>query len=132
MVTPKGWFHWSMSPMHDFLISTAQFKRLKVLRDLTTGTLACGLCWDGSEWTYLQLGQDGEDLERMTRRWQFKQAKAIMLPFEEYFFLESSSVTELPLLYCSEQVEFVEMLSSRSSFWSLGHSQLFLKVFLFR
>lgn len=87
-----------------------------MLRDLTTGTLGGGLCSDGMEWKYLQFGQDGEDLDSMTRRWQFKQGKAIMLLLDElYFFLEPSSVSELLLLF-SEQLECVAMLSSRSSF----------------
>ncbi|RZC88974.1 hypothetical protein C5167_030667 [Papaver somniferum] len=42
------------------------FRRLSVLRELMVFGL--GLCWVGSGFTYLQLGQDGDDLQSMTRR----------------------------------------------------------------
>ena len=77
----------------------------------TFGGWACKV---GREWTYLQLGQAGEDLERMTSRWQFKHANATMLVPEECCLVES--IAEIEPLHCSEQLECGEMLSSRSSF----------------
>ena len=54
-------------------------------KDLMGGVLGVGIFWVGREWTYLQLGQDGEDLESMTKRWQFRHAKATILLLEELF-----------------------------------------------
>lgn len=82
------------------------------------GAGAFDLGEDASEWTYLQLGQEGDDLQSMTKRWQFEQAKATIL-----LIVDESSFC--PLL------QPVDMLSSRSSFCSSGLVQLFLAVFLF-
>lgn len=142
----SGWFNY-------------QFKRLRVCKHLTLLFFwsTCDdetetWCWAGREWTYLQFGQDGDDLESMTRRWQFKQAKATML-LVLLLLLVLPDDDELLIILVSLMNEFEpmnrslewadesgEMLSSRSSLWllrwrlswSLGISQLFLNVLLFR
>ena len=55
-------------------LSTLQlnyFKRLKVSKDLTLVLTFGGggdIWWGGTEWRNLQLGQEGEEVESMTRR----------------------------------------------------------------
>uniref|UniRef100_A0A0E0F4U6 Uncharacterized protein n=1 Tax=Oryza meridionalis TaxID=40149 RepID=A0A0E0F4U6_9ORYZ len=98
--------------------------------------------------TNLQLGHAGEDLQSMTRRWQLTHGTATIGPNESTLppppaILASSSATaaappELALPAPTWKVDgIVEMLSSRSRLLlppcsSMGLTQLFLMVFLFR
>uniref|UniRef100_A0A0E0J0Y5 Uncharacterized protein n=1 Tax=Oryza nivara TaxID=4536 RepID=A0A0E0J0Y5_ORYNI len=98
--------------------------------------------------TNLQLGHAGEDLQSMTRRWQLTHGTATIGPNEPTplpppAILASSSAMaaappELALLAPTWKVDgTVEMLSSRSRVLlppcsSMGLTQLFLMVFLFR
>uniref|UniRef100_A0A0E0BHX5 Uncharacterized protein n=1 Tax=Oryza glumipatula TaxID=40148 RepID=A0A0E0BHX5_9ORYZ len=98
--------------------------------------------------TNLQLGHAGEDLQSMTRRWQLTHGTATIGPNEPtppppLAILASSSAMaaappELALPAPTWKVDgIVEMLSSRSRVLlppcsSMGLTQLFLMVFLFR
>uniref|UniRef100_A0A0D3HKQ7 Uncharacterized protein n=1 Tax=Oryza barthii TaxID=65489 RepID=A0A0D3HKQ7_9ORYZ len=98
--------------------------------------------------TNLQLGHAGEDLQSMTRRWQLTHGTATIGPNEPTpppppAILASSSAMaaappELALPAPTWKVDgIVEMLSSRSRVLlppcsSMGLTQLFLMVFLFR
>lgn len=77
----------------------------------------------------LQFGHEGDDVNSMTRRWQFMHTTATMFPVRVYFFASSSGFVELVF---SSEVGKDEMLSSRSSFCSFGFVQLLLSVFLFK
>ena len=85
-------------------------------------------CAGGGSELCLQFGQEGDDLHSMTRRWQFTHTAATMLPDEEDL-VGFSGLAEVVLF---SELAKVAMLSSRSSFCSLGLLQLFLKVFLFK
>lgn len=94
---------------------------------LVVAEFGCGLCRVGKECKYLQLGQDGEDVWSITRRWHLRHATATMLVLELLALFGSSSNLELLPL----ELEIVEMFKSKSSFWALGHLQLFFDEFLF-
>uniref|UniRef100_J3N7K3 Uncharacterized protein n=1 Tax=Oryza brachyantha TaxID=4533 RepID=J3N7K3_ORYBR len=91
----------------------------------------------------LQLGHAGEDLQSMTRRWQLMHGMATIEPTEPRPPLQlassSSSSAMVPGLALPSPLPkvhgIVEMLSSRSRVLpcsSMGLTQLFLMVFLFR
>lgn len=75
---------------------------------------------------YLQFGHNGEDLHSMTRRWQFTQTNATMLPLELHCFVSGAAQLAFP-----SEPGNAETLRSNSMLRSLGISQVFFMVFLF-